>query len=540
MKKKILSVALTLALLLPALTVPAGAFHAEPYVWHIYNGVLSLIVYDETGKSQEIQVYDEAGNQLYQQVGDDPYEWEKLDVPIPAAEVQRRREEQQAAELAEYGPKVKAKKAEIERTYRVRLDYDLEGSEYDFYFLTEWENRILEIPTPLWKAANAVLAKQGKTLTIGPILGLTPEEEAWGLPSAPGYYTPKSTRISLCRDEVFSHEYGHFLFMTILPKIYGSGALQSKWTAQNRGIAYGNYTAENPAFVTNYASTNIDEDFADTFAVLMGTYQSESFPASTAKQLIYDYPDSIAAKKLFYARQLLCEAFSLDPSVFPDIVPSYPSGWAKAGVEEYQNTIGASSDTWCGVIPCAGDVHHTSYQTGATRQSFAFSMHTMVKKLGGCYGTRYWMNQNFNQNWDVSSDVEIMVHRGTFPFVDVTMMRDSSYPIHSAIYALYKNGVVSGTSSTTFNPDGLITRQEAAAMLYRLCKALDYELPQGTLDFADADQVAPWAREAVAAISAAGIMKGVGNNQFNPTGVYTNEQSAVTLLRVYKMLTETA
>lgn len=535
MKKKILSVALTLALLLPALTVPAGAFRAEPYVRHVYKGVLSLIVYDETGKSQVIQVYDEAGNQLYQQVGDDPYEWEKLDVPISAAEAQRRGEEQRAAELAEYGPKVKAKKAEIERTYRVRFDYDLEGSKDDLDWLTNWENCILKIPTPLWKAANAVLAKQGKTLTIGP--------GSVDSGSGAAYYTPKLTRISFAvatPEELLSHEYGHFLFSTILPQIYGSGALRSKWTAQNGGIAYGDYTAENPAFVTSYASTNVDEDFADTFAVLMGTYQSESFPASTAKQLIYDYPDSIAAKKLFYARQLLCEAFSLDPSVFPDIVPSYPSGWAKAGVEEYQNTIGDSSDIWYGVIPCAGDVHRTSYQAGATRQSFAFSMHAMVKKLGNCQGTRYWMNQDFDQSWHVSSDVEIMVHRGTFPFADVTMMGNSAYPIHSAVYALYKNGVVSGTSSTTFNPDGLITRQEAAAMLYRLCKALDYELPQGTLDFADADQVAPWAREAVAAISAAGIMKGVGNNQFNPTGVYTNEQSAVTLLRVYKMLTETA
>ncbi|MBQ6836027.1 MAG: S-layer homology domain-containing protein, partial [Clostridia bacterium] len=45
-----------------------------------------------------------------------------------------------------------------------------------------------------------------------------------------------------------------------------------------------------------------------------------------------------------------------------------------------------------------------------------------------------------------------------------------------------------------------------------------------------------WAKDAVAAISAAGIMNGVGNNTFAPTGVYTCEQSALTILRTYEML----
>lgn len=106
-------------------------------------------------------------------------------------------------------------------------------------------------------------------------------------------------------------------------------------------------------------------------------------------------------------------------------------------------------------------------------------------------------------------------------------------------YSMNKHGIINGTSPTTFSPNGQITRQEAATMLYRLCKALNYELPAGELTFDDAAGVAPWAREAVAAVSAAGIMGDVGGNRLDPSGVFSCEQSGITLLRTYKLLMQT-
>ena len=76
-------------------------------------------------------------------------------------------------------------------------------------------------------------------------------------------------------------------------------------------------------------------------------------------------------------------------------------------------------------------------------------------------------------------------------------------------------------------------------MLYRLCKALEYDLPAGEVTFDDAADVAPWAQEAVAAVSAAGIMGDVGGNRFDPNGVFSCEQSGMTLLRTYKLLMQT-
>ncbi len=69
----------------------------------------------------------------------------------------------------------------------------------------------------------------------------------------------------------------------------------------------------------------------------------------------------------------------------------------------------------------------------------------------------------------------------------------------------YTYGIVSGTSATTFNPLGTITRQEAAAMVARAAKlcgldtALDTIAVRDTLaQFTDYISVADWARSSVA------------------------------------------
>lgn len=66
-------------------------------------------------------------------------------------------------------------------------------------------------------------------------------------------------------------------------------------------------------------------------------------------------------------------------------------------------------------------------------------------------------------------------------------------------------GIVNGTSETTFNPDGTITRQEAAAMVARAAKlcGMDTEVENGLIrdvlaQFGDYVKSAEWARESLA------------------------------------------
>ena len=125
------------------------------------------------------------------------------------------------------------------------------------------------------------------------------------------------------------------------------------------------------------------------------------------------------------------------------------------------------------------------------------------------------------------------------PFTDVDQKK-LSYTDICAINSMNLNGIVRGKTDTSFDPYGQITRQEAATILYRLCTALGYEFPETTNEFADSDKIAPWAANAVKAVNAAGIMSGVGDNKFDPRGIYTCEQSALCLLRTYKILLEYA
>lgn len=94
-------------------------------------------------------------------------------------------------------------------------------------------------------------------------------------------------------------------------------------------------------------------------------------------------------------------------------------------------------------------------------------------------------------------------------------------------------GIVDGTGNGSFSPEREITRQEAALILQRMAAVLDKPLPESTSTFTDSDTVYSWAKAAVGAVEAGGIMTGTGNDKFTPRGLYTREQSILTLLRMW-------
>ncbi len=96
-------------------------------------------------------------------------------------------------------------------------------------------------------------------------------------------------------------------------------------------------------------------------------------------------------------------------------------------------------------------------------------------------------------------------------------------------------GLIQGRSETEYDPDSGITRQEAALILRRAYAAYaDPAAVTGEADYADGARIAPWAKEGVDFVTAAGVMQGVGENTFDPLGAYTVEQCIVTFLRLYK------
>lgn len=104
-------------------------------------------------------------------------------------------------------------------------------------------------------------------------------------------------------------------------------------------------------------------------------------------------------------------------------------------------------------------------------------------------------------------------------------------------------GIISGYEDGSFRPDGEITRQEAASLLYRAAKYMEYDGFNEEYEFTDYryeddDEIGQWAQEAVYEMYTAEIMSGVGDDLFSPKTTYTNEQSIATILRLYDAVCE--
>jgi len=100
-------------------------------------------------------------------------------------------------------------------------------------------------------------------------------------------------------------------------------------------------------------------------------------------------------------------------------------------------------------------------------------------------------------------------------------------------------GLVNGIGNNMFNPNGTLTREQAAVLTSRLANALNHPLPSVASTFADNASISYWALESVGHVQAAQIMSGVGNNIFDPRSPYTREQSIVTIMRLHNIVPAT-
>lgn len=99
-------------------------------------------------------------------------------------------------------------------------------------------------------------------------------------------------------------------------------------------------------------------------------------------------------------------------------------------------------------------------------------------------------------------------------------------------------GLISGYEDGTFRPQEQITRQEAMTLIAWAMKVtgLDSQVPANAVQqlssFADAVQVAEWAKEAAAASIHTGIVTGRGSNTIAPLQSITRAETATILKRL--------
>ena len=118
--------------------------------------------------------------------------------------------------------------------------------------------------------------------------------------------------------------------------------------------------------------------------------------------------------------------------------------------------------------------------------------------------------------------------------------------IAAAYYAPYvawakANGIVNGTSETTFSPNATITREQIATILLRFLRDfVKADLSAYSTDssaFTDADTISGYAKEAVGLCATAGLVNGMPNSdgtyRFEPKGVANRAQIATILVRMH-------
>ncbi len=115
---------------------------------------------------------------------------------------------------------------------------------------------------------------------------------------------------------------------------------------------------------------------------------------------------------------------------------------------------------------------------------------------------------------------------GENPFADVP---EGKYYAQAVLWAV-ENGITSGTSATSFEPDAQVTRVQMVTFLYRYAQYVGADVSGGEdfdlSSFADGTTVSSYAIDAMKWACSEGIVSGMGNNKLEPKGTASRAQFA--------------
>lgn len=113
-------------------------------------------------------------------------------------------------------------------------------------------------------------------------------------------------------------------------------------------------------------------------------------------------------------------------------------------------------------------------------------------------------------------------------FSDVTK-EDWFYPY---VASAAKRGVVKGVDAMRFGTGEKITREDMSVIVYRAANAAGIEFKSGNAEFTDSARMPGYAAEAVAALNASGIVRGMEDGRFGFGEYATRAQAAVIIYRL--------
>lgn len=114
---------------------------------------------------------------------------------------------------------------------------------------------------------------------------------------------------------------------------------------------------------------------------------------------------------------------------------------------------------------------------------------------------------------------------------------------NASVAALYHSGIIRGRSETVFSPEDSITREEAAAILYRMAAFMEIPIPAAKDGaafydvslYTDDPEISDWARDGIYAMRALSVMTGTEAQMFSPKSPYTVEQAVITMVRLLEV-----
>jgi len=119
------------------------------------------------------------------------------------------------------------------------------------------------------------------------------------------------------------------------------------------------------------------------------------------------------------------------------------------------------------------------------------------------------------------------------PFNDISHLSSHMKEMVEKSYAL---GFINGVDEYSFAPDMLLTREQAATILYRIYEKLGKGYEVSANPFYDDEEISSWAKIPVYFMVNNGILQGMGDNLFMPKANAQKQQAVAIAVRIFENL----
>lgn len=336
--------------------------------------------------------------------------------------------------------------------------------------------------------------------------------------------------------------------------VFTAGTRTSKYTVTIPFTAYGTeYNSTKAVYVNGYVTISVNDGKATTIYSVGTSFKGDLYKAMipdnyterevkgfyvefgtvTGGKLYYDYKTIASAKEVSSKTVFFFDAgrneLDLSDVYF---VPEAGATTAKVTYTVYNNKtkVDTGSLTFT-VIQQTKSNYFSDVTESNTGKWSANSIDFMSANelVTGTAAKTFSPNQTMTRAMLVTILYRVAdkpsVKNVSNPFTDV---KAGTYYYDAVLWA-YKNNIVTGTSNTTFNPNGAVTREQIAAILYRY--AGSPRVNASLKGYSDQNKVSTYATTAMEWAVKNGIITGKSATTLDPTGKGTRAEVAVMLHR---------